>query len=163
MREIVYAFNMLKKLKVVLFFSTGVDKTNTRDIYVAVHFFPDSPQRPECQQMYNLFHASDPSAFRIEPLLNYVFRQIPPIKVSRYNKYPMGDGESIQIGKTTLDSSILTIKSASYNCCFFITKVNLKVTNVHHPSFCLDFRLFCIRTKSWRLFSSYKDPIITLN
>ncbi|WAR03801.1 PITM1-like protein [Mya arenaria] len=56
-----------------------------------------SPNRPDCQQIYNLFHASDPSAFRIEPLLNYIFRQIPPIKVARYNKFPMGDGESIQI------------------------------------------------------------------
>ncbi|XP_052801776.1 protein retinal degeneration B-like isoform X2 [Mya arenaria] len=59
-----------------------------------------SPNRPDCQQIYNLFHASDPSAFRIEPLLNYIFRQIPPIKVARYNKFPMGDGESIQIVET---------------------------------------------------------------
>lgn len=51
--------------------------------------------------MYNLFHASDPAAFRLEPLLNFVFRQIPPIKIARYSKFPMGDGESIQIGKET--------------------------------------------------------------
>ncbi|XP_053375025.1 protein retinal degeneration B-like isoform X3 [Mercenaria mercenaria] len=59
-----------------------------------------TPQRPDCQQMYNLFHASDPSALRLEPLLNFVFRQIPPIKIARYNKFPMGDGESIQIVET---------------------------------------------------------------
>jgi len=69
-------------------------------------FIVGSPQRPDCQQMYNLFHASDPSAFRIEPLLNYVFRQIPPIKVSRYSKFPMGDGESIQIGKYMCVSTV---------------------------------------------------------
>ncbi|XP_052247564.1 protein retinal degeneration B-like isoform X1 [Dreissena polymorpha] len=60
----------------------------------------EMPERPECQQMYNLFHASDPSAFRLEPLVNFTFRQIPPIKVSRYNKFPMGHGESIQIVET---------------------------------------------------------------
>ncbi|XP_060558830.1 protein retinal degeneration B-like isoform X3 [Ruditapes philippinarum] len=59
-----------------------------------------TPLRPDCQQMYNLFHASDPSALRLEPLLNFVFRQIPPIKIARYNKFPMGDGESIQIVET---------------------------------------------------------------
>lgn len=62
--------------------------------------FSGIPHRPDCQQIYNLFHASDPSAFRLEPLLNFVFRQIPAIKIARYNKFPMGDGESIQIGKT---------------------------------------------------------------
>ncbi|KAL4223794.1 Membrane-associated phosphatidylinositol transfer protein 2 [Mactra antiquata] len=59
-----------------------------------------SPPRPDCQQIYNLFHASDPSAFRLEPLLNFVFRQIQPIKIARYNKFPRGDGESIQIVET---------------------------------------------------------------
>ena len=67
-----------------------------------------SPVRPECQQMYNLFHASDPTALRIEPLVNYMFKQIPPIKIARYNRFPMGDGESLHLGKVKMK-----------NCCRF--------------------------------------------
>ena len=42
--------------------------------------------------MYNLFHPTDPMACRIEPLLSAPFSRVPPINVSRYQKYPMGDG-----------------------------------------------------------------------
>ena len=48
--------------------------------------------RPYVQQMYNLFHPTDPMACRIEPLLSAPFSRVPPINVSRYQKYPMGDG-----------------------------------------------------------------------
>ena len=48
--------------------------------------------RPSVQQMYNLFHPSDPIGCRIEPLLSAPFSRVPPVNVSRYQKYPMGDG-----------------------------------------------------------------------
>ena len=65
-----------------------------------------TPVRPDCQQMYNLFHASDPTAFRLEPLVNYMFKQIPPIKIARYNRFPMGDGESLHLGKDNVNTPI---------------------------------------------------------
>ncbi|XP_076344495.1 protein retinal degeneration B-like isoform X3 [Tachypleus tridentatus] len=55
------------------------------------------PPRPFCNQVYNLFHPSDPSALRIEPLLSARFSQLPPVNVPRYQKYPLGDGHSIQL------------------------------------------------------------------
>lgn len=59
-----------------------------------------SPFSPGCNQVYNIFHNSDPSAFRLEPLINTTFRHIAPIKVSRHSKYPLGDGEPIHVVET---------------------------------------------------------------
>ncbi|NWX49973.1 PITM1 protein, partial [Steatornis caripensis] len=50
--------------------------------------------RPACDQIYNLFHAADPCASRLEPLLAKAFHAIPPLSVPRYQKYPLGDGTS---------------------------------------------------------------------
>ena len=41
----------------------------------------------------------DPSVARIEPLLCDRFRNAAPIKVPRYQKFPLGDGQSIHLGK----------------------------------------------------------------
>ncbi|XP_042885235.1 protein retinal degeneration B-like isoform X12 [Penaeus japonicus] len=49
-------------------------------------------QRPACQQVYNLFHPTDPLAVRLEPLLSARFSLLPPITIPRYTKYPLGDG-----------------------------------------------------------------------
>ncbi|UJR15164.1 hypothetical protein I4U23_002127 [Adineta vaga] len=54
----------------------------------------DTVVRPYCGQLYNLFHACDPNASRIEPLIQSEFSQIPPCCVSRYSQFPLGDGES---------------------------------------------------------------------
>ena len=48
--------------------------------------------RPNVQQMYNLFHPADPLTCRVEPLLSAPFSSVPPVNVSRYQTYPMGDG-----------------------------------------------------------------------
>ncbi|KAL4840418.1 hypothetical protein H8958_022152 [Nasalis larvatus] len=48
--------------------------------------------RPACQQVYNLFHPADPSASRLEPLLERRFHALPPFSVPRYQRYPLGDG-----------------------------------------------------------------------
>ncbi|NWZ30636.1 PITM1 protein, partial [Asarcornis scutulata] len=50
--------------------------------------------RPACEQIYNLFHAADPCASRLEPLLAKAFHAVPPLSVPRYQKYPLGDGTS---------------------------------------------------------------------
>ncbi|XP_029564635.1 membrane-associated phosphatidylinositol transfer protein 2 isoform X4 [Salmo trutta] len=53
-----------------------------------------SALRPACQQVYNLFHPADPSASRLEPLLEKRFHQLPPFCIPRYQRFPLGDGHS---------------------------------------------------------------------
>uniref|UniRef100_A0A7N8XSS9 Phosphatidylinositol transfer protein membrane associated 2 n=1 Tax=Mastacembelus armatus TaxID=205130 RepID=A0A7N8XSS9_9TELE len=53
-----------------------------------------SALRPACQQVYNLFHPADPSASRLEPLLDKRFYLLPPFSVPRYQRFPLGDGHS---------------------------------------------------------------------
>ncbi|XP_018573304.1 protein retinal degeneration B isoform X2 [Anoplophora glabripennis] len=49
--------------------------------------------RPTCLQVYNMFHPTDPVAARLEPLLSARFSILPPVNVSRYAKYPLGNGQ----------------------------------------------------------------------
>uniref|UniRef100_A0A8C8MK94 DDHD domain-containing protein n=1 Tax=Oncorhynchus tshawytscha TaxID=74940 RepID=A0A8C8MK94_ONCTS len=58
-----------------------------------------SALRPACQQVYNLFHPADPSASRLEPLLEKRFHQLPPFCVPRYQRFPLGDGHSALLGE----------------------------------------------------------------
>lgn len=58
-----------------------------------------SQMRPACEQIYNLFHAADPCASRLEPLLAKQFHAMPPFAIPRYQKYPLGDGTSAALGK----------------------------------------------------------------
>uniref|UniRef100_A0A3B4AHF8 DDHD domain-containing protein n=1 Tax=Periophthalmus magnuspinnatus TaxID=409849 RepID=A0A3B4AHF8_9GOBI len=58
--------------------------------------------RPACQQVYNLFHPADPSASRLEPLLEKKFHLLPPFNVPRYQRFPLGDGNSALLGKCRL-------------------------------------------------------------
>ncbi|KAH7956454.1 hypothetical protein HPB52_009918 [Rhipicephalus sanguineus] len=53
--------------------------------------------RPQCSQVYNLFHPTDPLAVRLEPLLSARFSQLPPVNVPRYQKYPLGDGQPVHL------------------------------------------------------------------
>lgn len=59
----------------------------------------DSQARPNCYQVYNLFHSTDPCAGRLESLLESCFSQIETVKVPRYQKFPLGDGQSISLCK----------------------------------------------------------------
>ena len=59
--------------------------------------------RPCCGQLYNLFHACDPNASRIEPLIQSEFSQIPPCCIPRYSQFPLGDGESTLLGKIIIE------------------------------------------------------------
>ncbi|KAA0702049.1 Membrane-associated phosphatidylinositol transfer protein 3 [Triplophysa tibetana] len=72
-----------------------------------------SQLRPACSQIFNLFYPSDPSASRLEPLLHSQFHKLPPFPVSRYQRYPLGDGRSNLVGssghlKVTLSRFSLT-------------------------------------------------------
>ncbi|XP_077292954.1 retinal degeneration B [Arctopsyche grandis] len=49
--------------------------------------------KPPLQQIYNLFHPTDPVAARLEPLLSARFSILPPINVPRYAKFPLGNGQ----------------------------------------------------------------------
>ncbi|XP_046962154.1 protein retinal degeneration B isoform X2 [Vanessa cardui] len=49
--------------------------------------------KPPAQQLFNLFHPTDPVASRLEPLLSARFTNLPPINVARYAKYPLGNGQ----------------------------------------------------------------------
>ncbi|XP_041851111.1 membrane-associated phosphatidylinositol transfer protein 3 isoform X2 [Melanotaenia boesemani] len=56
-----------------------------------------SQLHPACSQIFNLFYPSDPSASRLEPLLQPLFHKLPPFAVPRYQRYPLGDGRSVLI------------------------------------------------------------------
>uniref|UniRef100_A0A6Q2ZDJ7 Membrane-associated phosphatidylinositol transfer protein 3 n=1 Tax=Esox lucius TaxID=8010 RepID=A0A6Q2ZDJ7_ESOLU len=58
--------------------------------------------RPACTQIFNLFYPSDPSASRLEPLLEPLFHKLPPFPMPRYQRYPMGDGRSTLLGEKYL-------------------------------------------------------------
>lgn len=49
--------------------------------------------RPNCTQIYNLFHPTHPTASRLEPLLSARFSVIAPVNIPRYAKYPLGSGQ----------------------------------------------------------------------
>uniref|UniRef100_A0A8C8SNH1 Phosphatidylinositol transfer protein membrane associated 1 n=1 Tax=Pelusios castaneus TaxID=367368 RepID=A0A8C8SNH1_9SAUR len=63
--------------------------------------------RPACEQIYNLFHAADPCASRLEPLLAKAFHAVPPLGVPRYQKYPLGDGTSALLAEALQTHSTL--------------------------------------------------------
>ncbi|XP_066272344.1 membrane-associated phosphatidylinositol transfer protein 1-like [Branchiostoma lanceolatum] len=52
------------------------------------------PAQPACTQVYNMFHPTDPLAARLEPLIQDQFSHIAPVSVSRYHKFPLGDGST---------------------------------------------------------------------
>ncbi|XP_060612817.2 membrane-associated phosphatidylinositol transfer protein 3 [Anolis sagrei] len=55
----------------------------------------DSQVQPACNQVFSLFHSADPSASRLEPLLENKFHRLPPFAVPRYQRHPRGDGRSL--------------------------------------------------------------------
>ncbi|XP_044053665.1 membrane-associated phosphatidylinositol transfer protein 2-like isoform X5 [Siniperca chuatsi] len=75
--------------------------------------------RPACQQVYNLFHPADPSASRLEPLLERKFHLLPPFNVPRYQRFPLGDGNSALLVETVQSNSQLLLDSGpplSFRC-----------------------------------------------
>uniref|UniRef100_A0A8C7Z5Y9 Phosphatidylinositol transfer protein membrane associated 2 n=1 Tax=Oryzias sinensis TaxID=183150 RepID=A0A8C7Z5Y9_9TELE len=78
-----------------------------------------SALRPACQQVYNLFHPADPSASRLEPLLDKRFYLLPPFSIPRYQRFPLGDGHSALLVETVQSNPQLLTESgstASHRC-----------------------------------------------
>ncbi|KAM4706861.1 membrane-associated phosphatidylinositol transfer protein 2 isoform 2-T2 [Discoglossus pictus] len=68
--------------------------------------------RPGCQQVYNLFHPADPSASRLEPLLEKKFHLLPPFNVPRYQRFPLGDGNSALLVEAVQNNPILLMEGS---------------------------------------------------
>ncbi|XP_074061576.1 membrane-associated phosphatidylinositol transfer protein 2 isoform X5 [Macrotis lagotis] len=66
--------------------------------------------RPACQQVYNLFHPADPSASRLEPLLEKRFHALPPFNIPRYQRFPLGDGCSTLLVETVQNNPVLLLE-----------------------------------------------------
>jgi len=58
--------------------------------------------RPLCNQLYNIFYSSHPSAMRIEPMIHQSFKHILPVNIPRYHKYPYGDSTPMYASRSTL-------------------------------------------------------------
>ncbi|XP_044131645.1 membrane-associated phosphatidylinositol transfer protein 2 isoform X9 [Bufo gargarizans] len=69
--------------------------------------------RPGCQQVYNLFHPADPSASRIEPLLEKKFHLMPPFNIPRYQRFPLGDGNSALLADVVQFHGAVFVENAS--------------------------------------------------
>ncbi|XP_061459236.1 membrane-associated phosphatidylinositol transfer protein 2 isoform X4 [Rhineura floridana] len=69
--------------------------------------------RPACQQVYNLFHPADPSASRLEPLLEKKFHILPPFNIPRYQRFPLGDGNSALLADVVQSHGGVFMESAS--------------------------------------------------
>lgn len=46
-----------------------------------------------------MFHPTDPTASRLEPLLSARFSMLAPVNVPRYAKYPLGNGQPLHLRK----------------------------------------------------------------
>ncbi|XP_066491086.1 membrane-associated phosphatidylinositol transfer protein 3 isoform X2 [Tiliqua scincoides] len=68
---------------------------------------------PACSQVYSLFHAADPSASRLEPLLESKFHLLPPCPVPRYQRHPLGDGQLHLLADTLHRHSSLFAEDSS--------------------------------------------------
>lgn len=91
------------------------------------------PQSPMCNQVYNLFHSSDPAAVRLEPLIHESFKHIPPVKISRYNKFPLGDGEPIHVVET-VQSNLSLFTNRRYSSSPFLQRQGSITSNISQMS-----------------------------
>ncbi|BFZ04635.1 hypothetical protein BsWGS_07673 [Bradybaena similaris] len=72
--------------------------------------------RPNCQ-VYNMFHSNDPTAKRLEPLLNNGFSFIPPVNICRYSRFPLGDGEPVHVVETVQKHlKLFTLETREHKC-----------------------------------------------
>ncbi|XP_043923852.1 membrane-associated phosphatidylinositol transfer protein 2 isoform X4 [Protopterus annectens] len=71
-----------------------------------------SQLRPLCAQVYNLFHPADPSASRLEPLLEKKFHSLPPFNIPRYQRFPLGDGNSALLADVQCHGAIVMENSS---------------------------------------------------
>uniref|UniRef100_G3TJW1 PITPNM family member 3 n=1 Tax=Loxodonta africana TaxID=9785 RepID=G3TJW1_LOXAF len=69
--------------------------------------------RPACSQVYSFFHCADPSASRLEPLLEPKFHLVPPVSVPRYQRFPLGDGQTLLLADALHTHSSLFLEDSS--------------------------------------------------
>ncbi|KAL6114144.1 pitpnm2 [Pungitius sinensis] len=96
--------------------------------------------RPACQQVYNLFHPADPSASRLEPLLERKFHLLPPFNVPRYQRFPLGDGNSALLVETVQSNAQLLLDSGpplSLRCQETISETCIPVPVLNWQEGCL--------------------------
>uniref|UniRef100_A0A8B9KS85 Phosphatidylinositol transfer protein membrane associated 2 n=1 Tax=Astyanax mexicanus TaxID=7994 RepID=A0A8B9KS85_ASTMX len=86
--------------------------------------------RPACQQVYNLFHPADPSASRLEPLLEKKFHLLPPFNVPRYQRFPLGDGNSALLVETVQSHPELLLESVQ-RCQEVLSETCISVPVLH--------------------------------
>ncbi|CAG5136202.1 unnamed protein product, partial [Candidula unifasciata] len=73
--------------------------------------------RPNCHQVYNMFHSNDPTAKHLEPLLHDGFSYIPPVNICRYSKFPLGDGEPVHVVETVQKHlKLFTLETREHKC-----------------------------------------------
>uniref|UniRef100_A0A8C9Y8B8 Phosphatidylinositol transfer protein membrane associated 2 n=1 Tax=Sander lucioperca TaxID=283035 RepID=A0A8C9Y8B8_SANLU len=103
--------------------------------------------RPACQQVYNLFHPADPSASRLEPLLERKFHLLPPFNVPRYQRFPLGDGNSALLGEPSalmMYKSLISIASQVSGMADSYTATNIaNIAARWWGTKRLDFALYC--------------------
>uniref|UniRef100_A0A3Q1JNP0 Membrane-associated phosphatidylinositol transfer protein 3 n=1 Tax=Anabas testudineus TaxID=64144 RepID=A0A3Q1JNP0_ANATE len=105
-----------------------------------------SQLHPACSQIFNLFYPSDPSASRLEPLLQPLFHKLPPFAVPRYQRYPLGDGRSVLIGKTcdlTLEISLPVRPDARAASPEYFIDSSIFFSSTWWGSKRLDYALYC--------------------
>ncbi|XP_048507516.1 protein retinal degeneration B isoform X3 [Athalia rosae] len=77
--------------------------------------------RPLVNQVYNLFHPTDPVAARLEPLISARFSLLPPVNVARYQKYPLGNGQPYHL-----------LEAVQTNPQLFVDGLNVPSTPMSH-------------------------------
>ncbi|KAL1140219.1 hypothetical protein AAG570_000151 [Ranatra chinensis] len=71
--------------------------------------------RPAVNQVYNLFHPTDPMAARLEPLISARFSLLPPVNIPRYQKYPLGSGQPYHLLETVQSNPQIFSEGQSAN------------------------------------------------
>nr|XP_057918985.1 membrane-associated phosphatidylinositol transfer protein 2-like isoform X2 [Doryrhamphus excisus] len=89
--------------------------------------------RPACQQVYNLFHPADPSASRLEPLLDKRFYLLPPFSVPRYQRFPLGDGHSALLAETVHSNPQLLMEQPSVVAPHRSQEIGMNETSIPVP------------------------------
>ena len=92
--DVSHFFLLGSPLPIVLAFRQTLGQT--RDM-TRVTSHVSGSTRPNCVQVYNLFHPSNPVVARLEPLLVPASQQVPPVNIPRYQMFPLGDGSRVTL------------------------------------------------------------------
>lgn len=85
--------------------------------------------------MYNMFHLTDPGAYRVEPLLCKQFSYIQPCMVPRYTKFPLGDGYNLSLDHFIVKHGNLFDLNNNFNKSSTNRNINKQVESFLTPNF----------------------------